>query len=206
VSTASPLSSPDALTYEFVAALRRLWWVPLILGIVWVVFSLVVFRFDIHSVNAVGILIGVVFLVAGLEELLTAGAVRGGWRWLHAILGVAFVVGAIVSFVHPGNTFLALAEIVGWLLLIKGLFDIVLALSNRQLELWWTRLVLGLIELALAFLVSGDIDKRALFVLIFVGASAMLRANSPSAEASVNAVGKPRATSCAKLGPDNTPY
>ena len=175
MSTASPLSSPDALTYEFAAALRRLWWVPLILGIVWVVFSLVVFRFDIHSVNAVGILIGVVFLVAGLEELLTAGAVRGGWRWLHAILGVAFVVGAIVSFVHPGNTFLALAEIVGWLLLIKGLFDIVLALSNRQLELWWTRLVLGLIELALAFLVSGDIDKRALFVLIFVGASAMLR-------------------------------
>jgi len=175
VSTASPLPSPDALTYEFVAALRRLWWVPLIPGVFWLVFSLVVFRFDVHSVNAVGTLIGVVFLVAGLEELLTAGAVRGGWRWLHAILGVAFVVGAIVSFVHPGNTFLALAEIVGWLLLIKGLFDIVLALSNRQLELWWTRLVLGLIELVLAFLVSGDIDKRALFVLIFVGATAMLR-------------------------------
>lgn len=175
MSTASPLPSPDALTYEFVAALRRLWWVPLIPGVFWLVFSLVVFRFDVHSVNAVGTLIGVVFLVAGLEELLTAGAVRGGWRWLHAILGVAFVVGAIVSFVHPGNTFLALAEIVGWLLLIKGLFDIVLALSNRQLELWWTRLVLGLIELVLAFLVSGDIDKRALFVLIFVGATAMLR-------------------------------
>jgi len=169
------LPSSDALTYEFVAALRRLWWVPLILGIFWVIFSLVVFRFDVHSVNAVGILVGVVFLVAGLEELLTAGAVIGSWRWFHAILGVALIVGAIVSFIHPGNTFLALAEIVGWLLLIKGLFDIVLALSNRHLELWWTRLVLGLVELALAFLVSGDLDKRALFVLIFVGATAMLR-------------------------------
>jgi hypothetical protein len=39
VSTApSPLPSGDALTYEFVAALRRLWWVPLILGILWIIF------------------------------------------------------------------------------------------------------------------------------------------------------------------------
>ena len=176
MSTApSPLPSGDALTYEFVGALRRLWWVPLILGILWVIFSLVVFRLNVHSVNAVGILIGIVFLVAGAEELLTAGAVRGGWRWFHAIVGVALLVGAVLSFVHPGNTFFALASIVGWLLLIKGIFDVILALSNRNLELWWTRLVLGLIELALAFLVAGDMTKTAAFVLIFVGATAMLR-------------------------------
>ena len=176
MTTASPTpSSDDVLAYEFDTALRRLWWVPLIFGIFWVIFSLVVFRFDIHSVNAVGILVGVVFLVAGIEELLTAGAVRGGWRWLHAIIGVALFVGAILSFVNPGGTFLALAEIVGWLLLIKGLFDIVLALSNRDLDMWWVRLMLGFIELALAFLVSGDLNKKALFVLIFVGATAMLR-------------------------------
>ncbi len=176
MSTAtSPLPSGDALTYEFVGALRRLWWVPLILGILWVIFSLVVFRLNVHSVNAVGILIGIVFLVAGAEELLTAGAVRGGWRWFHAIVGVALVVGAVLSFVHPGNTFFALASIVGWLLLIKGVFDVILALSTRDLELWWTRLVLGLIELALAFLVAGDMTKKAAFVLIFIGATAMLR-------------------------------
>jgi uncharacterized membrane protein HdeD (DUF308 family) len=169
------LPSSDPLAYEYVGALRRLWWVPLILGIFWVIFSLVVFRFDVHSVNAVGLLVGVVFLVAGIEELATSTAVRGGWRWLHAILGIVLLVGAIVSFVNPGGTFLALAEIVGWLLLFKGLFDIVLALSNRNLEFWWGRLVLGLVELALAFLVSGDLNAKALFVLIFVGATAMLR-------------------------------
>jgi len=175
VTTASPVPSSDALAYEYVAAIRRLWWVPLIFGIFWVIFSLVVFRFDVHSVNAVGILVGVVFLVAGVEEVLTAGAVRGGWRWLHAIVGVALFVGAILSFVNPGGTFLALAEIVGWLLLIKGIFDVVLALANRDLDAWWVRLVLGFIELALAFIVSGDLNTKALFVLIFVGATAMLR-------------------------------
>ena len=41
--------------------------------------------------------------------------------------------------------------------------------------MWWVRLVLGFIELALAFLVSGDLNKKALFVLIFIGATAMLR-------------------------------
>ena len=175
MTTASPTPSSDVLAYEFVAAMRRLWWVPLIFGIFWVIFSLVIFRLDVHSVNAVGILVGVVFLVAGIEEVLTAGAVRGGWRWLHALVGIALFAGAILSFVNPGATFLALAEIVGWLLLIKGVFDVVLALSNRDLEAWWVRLLLGFIELALAFIVSGDLNKKALFVLIFIGATAMLR-------------------------------
>lgn len=175
MSTATPLPSDDVFAYEVVAAVRRLWWVPLILGILWVVVSLIIFRFNTHSVAAVGILVGIVFVFAALEELVTASAVQGGWRWFHAILGVAFLVGAVVSFVHPGNTFFALAEIVGWLLLIKGVFDIVLGLANRDLELWWTRLALGIIELALAMLVAGSLDKKALFVLIFVGATAMLR-------------------------------
>jgi len=43
----------------------------------------------------------------------------------------------------PGNTFLALAEIVGWLLLAKGLFDIVIALANRYIELWWVRFAIA---------------------------------------------------------------
>jgi len=54
VSTAAPPPiSPDALAYEFVGALRRLWWIPLILGIIWIAFALVVLRFDTRSVNAV---------------------------------------------------------------------------------------------------------------------------------------------------------
>ncbi len=174
MSTALPPTN-EVMAYEFVGAIRRLWWIPLILGIIWIAFSLVVFRFDAHSVNAVGLLAGIVFLIAGVEELLTVGAVRGGWRWFHALVGVILVVGGIVSLTHPGNTFLALAEIVGWLLLIKGLFDIIVALANRHLELWWIRLVIGLIELGLAFIVSASLERRAVFLLLFVGAAALMR-------------------------------
>jgi uncharacterized membrane protein HdeD (DUF308 family) len=174
VSTALP-SANDVLAYEFVAAIRRVWWIPLILGIVWTAFSLVVFRFDIHSVNAVGILAGIVFLVAGVEELLTVGTIRGGWRWFHALIGVILFAGGILSFIHPGNTFLGLAKIVGWLLLAKGLFDVIVALANRHLELWWIRMVIGLIELGLAFIVSASLERRAVFLLLFVGATALMR-------------------------------
>jgi len=176
VSTAAPPPiSPDALAYEFVGALRRLWWIPLILGIIWIAFALVVLRFDTRSVNAVGIVVGIVFLVAGIEELLTVGAVRGGWRWFHAVIGVILAGGGIVALLHPGNTFLALAEIVGWLLLAKGLFDIVIALANRYIELWWVRFAIGLIELGLAFILSDGLERKAIFLLIFVGATALLR-------------------------------
>jgi uncharacterized membrane protein HdeD (DUF308 family) len=88
---------------------------------------------------------------------------------------VILVAGGILSFIHPGNTFLGLAEIVGWLLLAKGLFDVIVALANRHLELWWIRMVIGLIELGLAFIVSASLERRAVFLLLFVGATALMR-------------------------------
>jgi uncharacterized membrane protein HdeD (DUF308 family) len=128
VSTAAPMPVPDVRGREFLTALRRLWWVPPILGILWVIVTLIVFRCDLRSVDAVAILVGVVVLVAGPTELLTAGAVRGGWRRFRAVFAVEPIVGGVGSSTGPGDTLFAFAEIVGWLLLITGPFDTVLAL------------------------------------------------------------------------------
>jgi uncharacterized membrane protein HdeD (DUF308 family) len=151
------------------------WWLFLITGAIWFVIAWVVLRFDLSSVAAVAVLAGVVILVAGLAELLNA-AIAPGWRWLHAALGVVFVITGIVAFFRPGGTFAVLAAIIGWYLLFKGLLDIVLAFATKDVnDAWWLGLVIGIIEVGLGFWAAGSFGRSAALLIVFVGAIALTR-------------------------------
>ena len=102
----------------------RMWWVLLIGGIAWLGVAWIVLRMDIRSITAVGILIGFVFLYAAIAEFFVAGAISGGWKLLHYIVAVIFVLGAAWAFIQPIDSFFALASVLGLLLLIQGAFDI----------------------------------------------------------------------------------
>src|SRR4249919_3192780 len=106
----------QGLTYEATATAKRFWWVFLITGILWLIFSLIVFRFDARSVKGIGYLAGAIFIVAGVNEFATMPFVSTGWKWLHGILGVAFVVVGILSFVRPVDTFVGLSTLVAFFL------------------------------------------------------------------------------------------
>lgn len=163
------------LRYEVGRSASRFWWVPLVTGVLWLIFALIVFRFDARSVSAVGTLVGIVFIAAGVEDFMNLGLHRGVWAWLYGILGGSLMVGGLIALIYPDRTFLILASIVGWLLLLDGIFNLVLGLSNRDVELWWMRVVMGVLEIALAVTVSGNIVEGAIFVLLFIGATATVR-------------------------------
>jgi uncharacterized membrane protein HdeD (DUF308 family) len=55
------------------------WWLFLLTGIAWLIIALMVLRFTPASVNTVGVLMGVLFLVAGFNEFLIAAVVYS-WR------------------------------------------------------------------------------------------------------------------------------
>lgn len=153
-----------------------MWWLFLITGILWFLVSLIVLRFNITSIAAVGALLGVVFLMVGVNEFLIVGTVSG-WKWLHVILGILFVAGGIWAFVHPINAFYELAALLGFLLLFKGSFDIVVAVMTKEAnDLWWLGLVTGILELLLAFWASQQyFAPRAALILLWVGFAAMFR-------------------------------
>ncbi|MGB0873548.1 MAG: HdeD family acid-resistance protein [Solirubrobacterales bacterium] len=155
-------------------AVTRLWWIPLIVGIAWLIVSLIVLRFDATSVTTVGILAGIVFIAAGATDLMMSMLVEK-WRVAYAILGVILIIVGIVALMTPQDTFLALAAVIGWFLLFKGTFDIVLALSDRDAELWWLTLVLGIVEIGLAFWAAGYFGRKAVLLIVFVAAASMAR-------------------------------
>jgi hypothetical protein len=184
-----------------VAEASRMWWVLLIGGIAWLGVAWIVLRMDITSIAAVGILIGFVFLYAAIAEFFVAGAVSGGWKIVHYIMAVIFVLGAAWAFIRPINTFFALASVLGLLLLIQGAFEITRAIVTRpENDLWWLSLISGILLILLAFWVSSsdrvfDLANRAALILFWVGFMAIFRGFSTIAMAfAVRHAGKRLAT------------
>jgi uncharacterized membrane protein HdeD (DUF308 family) len=108
------------------------WWLLLITGIGWMLVALIVLRFDYTSVSAISIPFGIVAIAAGVLEIGVLILARGWWKLLHAVLAVVFIATGIVAFVHPGDTFLALAAVFSFFLIFAGTFDIIVSISTRH--------------------------------------------------------------------------
>ena len=154
----------------------RSWWVFLLGGIAWLVLSLLIFQWDYTTVYAISILFGFVAIIAGLNEFVLIAVTTTGWKIVHGILGVLFVIAGIWAFVHPHNAFATLAALVGFFLLFKGVFDITVAfMTKAQFDLWWLHLVVGILEILLAFWVAGSFKRSVTLLVIYVGIVALSR-------------------------------
>ena len=152
------------------------WWLMLITGISWILVSLILLRFDYTSVSSISILFGFVALFAGAAEIGMIFVSAGWWKLLNAVLAFVFIVTGIVAFIHPGDTFLALAAVFSFFLVAAGTFDIIVAISTRhEIEIWWLQLVGGIIELALGFWAAGYYGRSATLLIAWVAAFAIIR-------------------------------
>jgi uncharacterized membrane protein HdeD (DUF308 family) len=154
------------------------WWIFVVSGIVWFAISLVVLRFDESSITTVGVIMGIVFLLAALGELLMlASDLSAGWKIMNAILGFVFLLGAIWCFVQPEKATWALASVLGFILLVMGSFEILRAVAVKDFNpLWWLGLIAGILLLALAFWASQQLVTVKLNALLFyIGIMAMFR-------------------------------
>jgi uncharacterized membrane protein HdeD (DUF308 family) len=146
-------------------------------GICWLLVSIIILRFDYRSVSAISILFGFVACFAGVNEFVAMVMAQRWWKVMHAALGVIFIVVGIVAFVHPGNTFVALAAVFSFFLIFKGAFDIILAIATRsEIEIWWLQLAVGIAEILLGFWAAGYFGDSAILLVAWVGASALMRA------------------------------
>jgi uncharacterized membrane protein HdeD (DUF308 family) len=158
-----------------VSGAAGLWWLFLFTGGIWLVFSIVVFRFDWTSVSSISILFGILMLGAAVNELLAIAGGSAGWTIWHILLALAFLVIGIVSFVHPGGTFRALAAVISVYFVIKGFFDVVIGISQHGEELWWLRMLIGFAELVIGFWAAGDFGNREILLVVWVGVAALTR-------------------------------
>ncbi len=155
----------------------KAWWLFLVTGCLWFIISLVVLRMNDRSITTVGVILGIVFIIGAFNEFLMMGADSTGWKVLHGILGVLFVLAGIWAFVQPEEAFWALASVLGFLLLFMGLFEIIAAVATKDFNpLWWLGLIAGILFLVLAFWTSQQlVTTKGQLLLFYVGLMAMFR-------------------------------
>lgn len=159
----------------------RYWWVFLLSGIAWLLIAWLVLRMDITSIAAVGVLLGVVFLVASVNEVGLGSLMSGGWKILHYVMALIFFLGGLWSLVRPVDSFFALASVLGLILIFYGAFEIARAFSSRDVNpYWWIGLITGILLLLLAFWVSGSdrvyaLAQRTYLILFWVGFFALFK-------------------------------
>jgi uncharacterized membrane protein HdeD (DUF308 family) len=157
-------------------AAASVWWLFLITGTAWLLFSIIVFRFDYTTVSAISILFGIFMLAAAVTEFVAA-ALTHGWRLiLRGLLAVAFLVIGIVAFIHPGDTFKALAAVISFYFILKGTFDLIVALATRpENDVWWLGLIVGVAEILLGFWAAGNFGNKVILLVVWVGVAALTR-------------------------------
>jgi uncharacterized membrane protein HdeD (DUF308 family) len=163
------------LTHPREPAVGRWWWVLLVTGILWILIGLFVLQADAQSAALIGYMVAFWLIFAGVAEFVEV-AVVPGWRWVHIILGIFFLLGGFAAITSPFQTFTILAALLGFFLVIKGTVDFAIGIMARQeVDLWWMTMTAGIIEILLGIWAVGYPGRSAALLILWIGVGGIIR-------------------------------
>jgi uncharacterized membrane protein HdeD (DUF308 family) len=156
-------------------AYARSWWLWLVAGILWLLLGFIVLSLRPVSISVTVILIAVAFWLGGITQYAFAVVLTGGWRWLSIIGGTLAIGAGIAALVWPEPTLVVVSIFVAWYLLIRGVFDVSVALSHTHVHGWWMPLVAGVIGIFLGAWAIGNPDRSVLLFVSIIGIWAIFK-------------------------------
>jgi len=135
-----------------VGQLVRNWWIPVVRGVVGILFGLLVFAYTRTAIQVFVYLFGIYALLDGVVALALAFDASRGRGWL-VLSGIAGIAAGILTFMYPSATAVALVYIVAAWAIITGIFEIVAAFEWRQVlsDMWMLGLA-GVLSIILGVL------------------------------------------------------
>ncbi len=155
------------------------WGWTLVFGIAWIVIGLAILSWNPTTIALISVLVSVVVILAGFAEFFAA-FVSPGWKWLHAIAAVTFIVVGVLALFNPFQTFVGLALLFGWYLVIKGTIVLIVSLATREPgTLWGLGVAVGIVYIVLGVWAIGvwaiGVPERSAWLLVlFIGIGAFL--------------------------------
>jgi len=136
--------------------LTRNWWVPVLRGVLGILFGFLVFAYPSTAVTVFVYLFGAYALLDGVVALALAFDVNRGRGWL-ILSGIAGIGAGILTFFYPSATALVLVYIVAAWAIITGIFEIAAALEWRQVlsDMWMLGLA-GVLSIILGVLLFSS--------------------------------------------------
>jgi uncharacterized membrane protein HdeD (DUF308 family) len=157
-------------------ALTMNWWLPVVAGVVLILYSFVVLSFTIETVWAVAIGMGVGLILAGIAELMATALLTTGRFWGYVLGGFDVVLG-IVALAWPHATFAVLVRLVAWVLVIRGVVDFVRAMDQRSagIKQWWLTAVAGLVAVGIALWAIRYVGRSIVLLVLWIGIALLMR-------------------------------
>jgi uncharacterized membrane protein HdeD (DUF308 family) len=142
------------------------WWLWLLIGIAWLAVAFVILQFEHASITTVALLFGAMFTLAGLENIALA-RLDLPYRWIWALFGVLFLLAGLLCFIDPDRSFAGIADTLGFLFLIVGVWWLIRAFLERPVHpRWWIGLVAGSLMIVVAVWTAGQFYIEKVYILL----------------------------------------
>jgi uncharacterized membrane protein HdeD (DUF308 family) len=160
-----PRAGPDT------APLRAKWGWIVALGVVYLVAGFIALGSVAMATVASVFVVGVMMIVAGVAEVISAFQIKSWGRFLlWVLLGLLYVVAGFVTFQNPLLAAVLLTLILGASLVASGIMRIILAFSMKREMPWIWVALSGVITLLLGGLILARWPVSSLYILgLFLG-------------------------------------
>jgi uncharacterized membrane protein HdeD (DUF308 family) len=160
-----------------IETLKRHWWVPVIRGVVAVLFGIMAFVYPGLTVAVLVLLFGAWILVDGVFRVIGAIGHRASDKeWgFDLIIGIMGIIIGFLTFHAPRITALALIiYIAAWALMI-GATEIALAIKlRREIKGEWFLILMGLLSIVFAVMLLWNPLPGALALVWLIGSYAIV--------------------------------
>lgn len=151
------------------------WYIPLLVGIFFVIVSIVVFTSPLSSLITLAILFAISFLIGGASEIIFATSNRhrmANWGWSLAFGIMTFLIGiALIS--NPGLSLTALSFYIGFTILFRSISSISFALDVKRYgsKSWGGLLIFGILGAIFSFILLWNPAFAGLSVVWLIALS-----------------------------------
>lgn len=151
------------------------WYIPLLVGVFFVVVSVFAFMSPIGSLITLSILFALSFIFGGLSEVLFSIVNRerlDNWGWTLAFGIITFIVG-ILLLSNPALSITTLAFYIGFLILFRSISAIGFAMDIKKYgnKNWLGLLILGILGSIFSFVLIWNPVFAGLSVIMLISLS-----------------------------------
>ncbi len=165
----------DSLFLNSIKNSIKHWYIPLIVGILFVIVSIVAFTSPLGSLLTLSLLFSLSLILSGLSEIIFSvvnSNQMSNWGW-SLVFGIITVIVGFLLFSNPTLSLLSLSFYVGFIILFRSISAISLAIDIKKYgsRSWSGLLVLGIFGAIFSFLLLWNPLFAGMSVVILIALS-----------------------------------
>lgn len=151
------------------------WYIPLLVGLLFVLVSIVAFASPVSSLFALSIFFALTFLFGGFSEIVFSIVNRrqmDNWGWSLAFGIITFIVGLSLT-IHPALSMSVMVFYIGFVILFRSVAAISFALDMKRYgtKSWGGLLALGILGAISSFILIWNPVFAGLSIIILIAFS-----------------------------------